>query len=143
MRRLPSGGQSLGAQQKKTRSATRNLIICISEVRNTESGLLHIVKFKLTECSERVHLLAHILRMVMEPVEKQHPDIKKLNLNVKKLEETTVEALSSFFVETEANADKRPFLDEVFQVARQEERYRNNELGKSSSSSPTSQLIDA
>ncbi|KAK0759692.1 hypothetical protein N5P37_007880 [Trichoderma harzianum] len=78
--------------------------------------------------AERVHLLAHILRLVVEPNAKQHPDIQKLGLNVKKLEETTVEALSSFFMDNEANAKKRPFLNEIFKVARQEERYKNGEI---------------
>ncbi|KAK5988914.1 hypothetical protein PT974_10411 [Cladobotryum mycophilum] len=77
---------------------------------------------------ERVHLLAHILRLVVEPNSKQHPDIQKLGLNVKKLEETTVEALSSFFMDNDANAKKRPFLNEIFKVARQEERYKNGEI---------------
>ncbi|KAL7786734.1 hypothetical protein V8C37DRAFT_287279 [Trichoderma ceciliae] len=77
---------------------------------------------------ERVHLLAHILRLVVEPINKQHLDIQKLGLNVKKLEETTVEALSSFFMDNEANAKKRPFLNEIFKVARQEERYKNGEI---------------
>lgn len=49
---------------------------------------------------------------------------------MKKLEETTVEALSSFFMDNEANAKKRPFLNEIFKVARQEERYKNGEIGK-------------
>ncbi|KAH7143918.1 hypothetical protein EDB81DRAFT_511228 [Dactylonectria macrodidyma] len=79
---------------------------------------------------ERVYLLNHILRMVMEPNHKQHPDIQKLNLNVKKLEEITTEALSAFFADKEnpANAKKRPYLNEIFMVARQEERFRNGEI---------------
>lgn len=78
--------------------------------------------------SERVHLLAHILRIVLEPNGKQHPDIRKLGLNVTKLEETTAEALSSFFMDNDANARKKPFLTEIFKVARQEERYKNGEI---------------
>ncbi|KOS18982.1 Uncharacterized protein ESCO_001154 [Escovopsis weberi] len=77
---------------------------------------------------ERVHLLAHILRLVVEPNGKQHSDIQKIGLNVKKLEETTVEALSSFFMDNEANAKKRPYLNEIFKVARFEERYKNGEI---------------
>ncbi|KAJ3490706.1 hypothetical protein NLG97_g5726 [Lecanicillium saksenae] len=77
---------------------------------------------------ERVHLLAHILRIVLEPNSKQHPDIRKLGLNVTKLEETTAEALSSFFMDNDANARKKPFLTEIFKVARQEERYKNGEI---------------
>ncbi|KAG6021053.1 hypothetical protein E4U41_002632 [Claviceps citrina] len=77
---------------------------------------------------ERVHLLAHILRLVVEPNIKQHNDLQKLGLNVKKLEETTYEALSSFFLDNETNAKKRPYLSEIFKMARQEERFRNGEI---------------
>lgn len=68
----------------------------------------------------------------MEPNHKQHVEIQKLGLNVKKLEETTNEALSSFFMDNDANAKKKPFLSEIFKVARLEERYKNGELGKQS-----------
>ncbi|KAF4472314.1 hypothetical protein FALBO_786 [Fusarium albosuccineum] len=79
---------------------------------------------------ERVHLLNHILRMIVEPNNKQHPDIQKLNLNVKKLEEITIEALSGFFADKEnpANARKRPYLNEIFKVAKQEERFKKEEI---------------
>ncbi|KAI6767253.1 hypothetical protein HG530_005262 [Fusarium avenaceum] len=79
---------------------------------------------------ERVHLLNHILRMIVEPNNRQHPDIQKLNLNVKKLEEITIEALSGFFADKEspANAKKRPFLNEIFRVAKQEERFKKEEI---------------
>ncbi|KAF5024950.1 hypothetical protein F66182_2964 [Fusarium sp. NRRL 66182] len=79
---------------------------------------------------ERVHLLNHILRMIVEPNKRQHPDIQKLNLNVKKLEEITTEALSGFFADKDnpANAKKRPFLNEIFKVAKQEERFKNEEI---------------
>ncbi|PKS10339.1 hypothetical protein jhhlp_002090 [Lomentospora prolificans] len=79
---------------------------------------------------ERVHLLAHILRLIVEPSHKQHPDVQKSCLNVKKLEEVTAEALSSFFSdpETPGNCKKRPYLNEIFKVARFEERYKNGEI---------------
>ncbi|KAG5976220.1 hypothetical protein E4U55_007424, partial [Claviceps digitariae] len=77
---------------------------------------------------ERVHLLAHILRLVIEPNNKQHSDLQKLGLNVKKLEETTYEALSSFFLDNETNAKKRPYLTEIFKMARQEERFKTGEI---------------
>ncbi|KJZ72822.1 hypothetical protein HIM_07766 [Hirsutella minnesotensis 3608] len=80
---------------------------------------------------ERVHLLAHILRLVVEPNAKQHPDIQKLGLNVNKLEETTNEALSAFFMDNETNAKKRPYLNEIFKMARQEERLKNGEIDDS------------
>ncbi|KAJ9154838.1 hypothetical protein NKR23_g2420 [Pleurostoma richardsiae] len=79
---------------------------------------------------ERVYLLNHILRMIVEPNHKQHLDIQKLNLNVAKLEEATLEALSAFFADKEHpdNAKKKPFLKEIFKVARYEERYKNGEI---------------
>ena len=84
---------------------------------------------------ERVHLLAHILRLVIEPNGRQHADVQKLGLNVKKLEEATSEALSSFFMDNETNAKKKPYLTEIFKVARQEERFKNGEIGKFDKSS--------
>ncbi|KAB5570377.1 hypothetical protein GE09DRAFT_1217816 [Coniochaeta sp. 2T2.1] len=79
---------------------------------------------------ERVHLLKHILRMVVQPNHEQHNDIKKLNLNVKKLEDVTMDALSSFFSDKENNnnSKKKPFLKEIFKVARFEERFLNGEI---------------
>ncbi|PNP75038.1 hypothetical protein FNYG_11620 [Fusarium nygamai] len=80
---------------------------------------------------ERVHLLIHILEMVVEPKQAQHPDLQELNLNIRKLEEITMEALSEFFVDMEnpANLRKRPFLNEIFEVARQRARFKNNDIG--------------
>ena len=80
---------------------------------------------------ERVALLKHILKMIVEPNKTQHPDIQKLNLNIRKLEEITTEALSAFFADKEnpANAKKRPYLNEIFKVAKQEERFKNGEIG--------------
>ncbi|PHH76712.1 hypothetical protein CDD80_1309 [Ophiocordyceps camponoti-rufipedis] len=80
---------------------------------------------------ERVHLLAHILRLVVEPNAKQHPDIQRIGLNVDKLEEATSEALSAFFTDNETNAKKRPHLNEIFKMARQEERFKNGEIDDS------------
>lgn len=80
--------------------------------------------------SERVHLLNHILSLVVEPNEKQHRDIQKLQLSVKKLEECTNEALSGFYAESATNASKKQFLNEIFKVAKQQERYKNGEIGK-------------
>lgn len=70
--------------------------------------------------------------MITEPNKSQHADIQKLNLNVKKLEEITTEALSGFFADKEnpANAKKRPYLSEIFMVAKFEERWRNGEIGE-------------
>jgi hypothetical protein len=74
--------------------------------------------------------------MVMKPKEEQHPDIQKLNLSVAKLEEVTWDALSSFLADKDNpnNARKKPYLKEIFQIAKKEERRRNGELGKRMSS---------
>lgn len=69
--------------------------------------------------------------MVTEPNRTQHQDIQKLNINVSKLEEATFEALSGFFADSENpnNAKKKPYLKEIFRVAKYEERYKNGEIG--------------
>ncbi|KAK3692101.1 hypothetical protein B0T22DRAFT_4198 [Podospora appendiculata] len=74
---------------------------------------------------ERVHLICHILRMIVQPPEKQHPNIQALKLNVTKLEELTNDTLSSFFSDKNNanNAKKKPFLKEIFKVAHAEEEY--------------------
>lgn len=79
---------------------------------------------------ERVHLLIHILRMIVEPNNLQHPKLQQLFLNVTKLEEVTNEALSSFFTDKEnpSNLAKRPFLKEIFKVARFEERFKDGQI---------------
>ncbi|KAI1102248.1 hypothetical protein F4804DRAFT_273908 [Jackrogersella minutella] len=79
---------------------------------------------------ERVYLLIHILRLIVEPNHKQHPSVQKLYLNVSKLEEVTNEALSSFFTDKEnpSNMAKRPFLKEIFRVAESEERYKDGQI---------------
>lgn len=84
---------------------------------------------QLTRSLERVHLLNHILNLITEPPEKQHPNIHKLGLSVRKLEECTFEALSGFFSESPTNASKKTFLNEIFKVAKQQERYKNGEIG--------------
>ncbi|KAH6654421.1 hypothetical protein BKA67DRAFT_278713 [Truncatella angustata] len=75
---------------------------------------------------ERLHLLCHILRMIIEPNNGQHSDIKKLQLNIAKLEEVTWEALSAWFADSNqtGNLQKKPYLEEIFKVAKQEERFR-------------------
>lgn len=138
MKKPQTGGQSLGVRPRTTRSAIRSQIICTNEVCSLSFvSLIYASSCKgfsfltwLTSHEERVHLLAHILRLVVEPNGKQHSDIRKLGVNVKKLEETTAEALSSFFLDNEANARKKPYLNEIFKVARQEERFKNGEIGK-------------
>ncbi|GAW21802.1 hypothetical protein ANO14919_113270 [Xylariales sp. No.14919] len=79
---------------------------------------------------ERVYLLCHILRMLVEPQHKQHQVIRKVNLTLSTLEAVTFEALSSFFNDKESrgNANKKPLLKEVFKIARQEARYKDGEI---------------
>jgi len=69
--------------------------------------------------------------MIVQPVEKQCPTVQKLGLNVRKLEEATMEAMSNWFNDKDhpENAAKRPFLKEIFKVAKAEERYLNGEIG--------------
>lgn len=66
-------------------------------------------------------------------IEKKCEAVQKANLNVKKLEEVTMEAMSNWFNDTDrpANSKKRPFLKEIFKVARLQERWKNGELGMS------------
>jgi hypothetical protein len=70
--------------------------------------------------------------MIVKPNREQHPAIQKLKLTVVKLEELTNEAMSSWFNDKEnrANAKKKPFLKEIFAVAKLEARYLDGELGK-------------
>ncbi|TVY32091.1 Uncharacterized protein LSUB1_G008706 [Lachnellula subtilissima] len=77
---------------------------------------------------ERIRLLIHILRIIVQPNHKQHEAIQKHDLNVKALEEVTWEAASNWFNDKEhpENAAKRPFLKEIFKVAKFEERYRHD-----------------
>ncbi|KAH8673995.1 hypothetical protein BX600DRAFT_433592 [Xylariales sp. PMI_506] len=79
---------------------------------------------------ERLYLLNHILRMIVEPNDRQHRDIRKLHLNVSKLKEITMEALSSFFADKEnpSNRQKKPYLMEIFKIALQEERFRAGQI---------------
>jgi hypothetical protein len=79
---------------------------------------------------ERVRLVVSIVEMVTRPYADQPAAIQKAGLNVKKLEEITMEAMSNWFNDKEhpKNAAKRPFLREIFKVARFQERYRNGEL---------------
>lgn len=92
----------------------------------------HSVLWTLLKDIERIRLCVHILKMITEPYHNQHPSIQKLGLNINKLEEVTMEALSSWFNDKECpkNALKRPFLKEIFKIAKAEERYKRDEIGK-------------
>ncbi|KAI6246607.1 hypothetical protein HI914_05566 [Erysiphe necator] len=79
---------------------------------------------------ERISLLVHILKMIIEPAERQNPTIRKLGLNVKKLEETTMEVMSNWFNDKEhpENLLKKKYLKEIFRVAKIQERYKRGEI---------------
>lgn len=69
--------------------------------------------------------------MIIEPPERQHPSVRRWNLDVKTLEAKTMEAMGNWFNDAAhpANASKKVFLKEIFKVAKAEERYKNGEIG--------------
>lgn len=69
--------------------------------------------------------------MIIEPYKKQCPIVQKLRLNVAKLEEVTMEAMSAWFNDDDHpdNLLKKPILKEIFKVAKAQERYKNGEIG--------------
>ncbi|KAJ4304166.1 hypothetical protein N0V88_001776 [Collariella sp. IMI 366227] len=79
---------------------------------------------------ERVHLLTHIMRMIVEPAENQHADIRGLGVNVAKLETVAMESLSAWLDDKNKpkNAKKRSILKELFKVAKMEEKAKKNEI---------------
>lgn len=91
----------------------------------------------LTDPVERVYLLIHILHMIVEPRPSQHVEVQRAGLNIQKLESVTNDALYAFFHDKESpnNAKKEEFLKEIFRVAKQQERFKNGEIGKSSHTS--------
>jgi hypothetical protein len=70
------------------------------------------------------------LRIVIEPREKQPSTVQ--DLNVKNLEEVTMEAMPNWFYNWDhpENIAKKPSLKEIFDVAKIEERYKCGEIGK-------------
>jgi len=76
---------------------------------------------------ERVYLLIHILRLIIEPAEGQHAlslDLRQMGVNITKLQEITMDALTPWFKEQKINEAKRSLLEELFKVARHEERLK-------------------
>lgn len=71
---------------------------------------------------ERIALLIHILRIG------RNPGLEKENVTIKELQAKTKEAMLSWFGDKPENRAKQKFLDEIFKVARAEERYRNGEI---------------
>ncbi|KAJ4286029.1 hypothetical protein N0V88_008144 [Collariella sp. IMI 366227] len=86
---------------------------------------------------ERVFLLTHIMKMIVKPAEKQHPDIQGLGINVAKLETVAMESLSAWFDDRDKprNATKRPILKELFKVAKMQEKFMSGEI------SPSTQVL--
>ena len=81
--------------------------------------------------TERVHLLKHILRLIINP-ETRTPGIQKVGvITVAKLEVAAMDSLATWFADPNKpkNARKRPILKELFRVAKMEERYKRNEIG--------------
>jgi hypothetical protein len=76
----------------------------------------------------RVELLVHMLDVVMDQERKKTPEQKKIT--IKDLEiYTWAETARWFNGENGKNQNKRIFLEEIFRVAKMEERYRKGELG--------------
>ncbi|KAK3687914.1 hypothetical protein B0T22DRAFT_510938 [Podospora appendiculata] len=76
---------------------------------------------------ERVHLVFHILRMIVQPPEKQHPNIQAPKLNVTKLEQLTNDTLSSSLSDKN-NAKTKSLSKDIFKVARAEEQYLRGQI---------------
>lgn len=81
---------------------------------------------------ERVALCEHIINLVVQPNEKQLECFRALGLNIKKLEEFTMEQMNVFFSNPDQpkNKEKKKYLKEIFKVAKQQERYRAGQLRK-------------
>jgi succinate dehydrogenase flavin-adding protein (antitoxin of CptAB toxin-antitoxin module) len=75
--------------------------------------------------------MVDILRIIVTPTHQQSHLHQKSGLNVKRLEEITMEAMANWFNDEEQpeNAEKKPLVEEIFKVARAEERCINGELG--------------
>ena len=63
--------------------------------------------------------------MITQPHEKQHPSVKKAGLTARKLEKVSKESLLSWFEDPDCyhNGKKRKHLEDIFAVAKAEERY--------------------
>ena len=88
--------------------------------------------------TERVYILKYMLRMIIQP-EVRSPSIQKLGvLDMDRFETVAMDSLSSWFVDPKKprNAKKKPILKEIFRVAKMEERYRKNEIGRLLSPDP-------
>jgi hypothetical protein len=76
--------------------------------------------------------LKHILRLIIEPGARPPSLRRQGHITVAMLETAAMDSLSVFFQDANKpkNALKRPILKEIFKVARMEERYKRNEIGR-------------
>lgn len=131
-RRPQTGGRGVEADCAMSKFATRSLIISTSQV--CDAGELPIKPKpwrKLTPSfSERLRLLVHILRHIAEPAAKQPASIRSQRLNIQKLQDATTESMTLFFASNNSNLRKRSYLDDIFMISRQEERFRHGEISE-------------
>lgn len=75
--------------------------------------------------------MAEILRIIITPTLQQKHVLQKSGLNVERLEEVTMESMANWFNDKghPENAEAKLIVEEIFKVARAEERYRYGELG--------------
>jgi hypothetical protein len=81
-------------------------------------------------------LLVHIIKIIVQPQEKRVLSLGKRDLTTEKLREATMVAMNNWLFDEEHPEDavKRRLLEELFRVARAEEKYKNGEIGKKSPS---------
>lgn len=77
---------------------------------------------------ERLHLLQHIMRLVIQPRDRQMKQIREAGLTVKRLQEVAFDSLAGWFDQSEANGRKRQYLGELISVAKKEERYKRGNI---------------
>lgn len=70
--------------------------------------------------------------MIAQPRQKQCATVQELNLNIAKLQQSTMELMSNWFSDKEypTNDAKRVLLEGIFRVATADERYKNGEITK-------------
>jgi hypothetical protein len=73
----------------------------------------------------------HILQVVVSQEYEKSDHLKTVTVEL--LQKETEKAMTTWFDDPQHpnNAKKRPFLTEIFRVAKLEERYRKGELGRS------------
>jgi hypothetical protein len=71
----------------------------------------------------------HILQVVVD--QSHHKPANLKHITIKRLEDVTTEAMLNWFNDKDhpSNAIKKHFLQEIFKVAMQQERFNNGEIG--------------